>query len=80
MRAGIDGLLACGHRQVSSAIRRRHPSQRAASGPSSGVGPRASIRLSDVLNAQLHRARLSDAELAARCDGCRRRIALDTCR
>jgi hypothetical protein len=52
----------------------------AASGATSGVGTRPGITLSDVLNAQLHRARLSDADLAARCGACRRKVVLNTCR
>jgi hypothetical protein len=52
----------------------------AVGGMPSGDVPSAGITLADVLNAQLHRARLSDSDLTARCDACRRKTTLNACR
>src|SRR5262244_4017954 len=52
----------------------------AAGGTPGGTPHYPGITLSDVLNAELQRARLSDTDLIARCDCCRRKSALNACR
>jgi hypothetical protein len=66
--------------KMQRAMLRRLDSALAAGGTPSGSATRTGITLADVLNAQLHRAKLSDADLTARCDSCRRKLALAACR
>ena len=81
--AGIEHTLApaaAEREKMQRKILRLLNSAIAAAGMPSGSGLHGAITLADVLNTQLQRARLSDADLTVRCDGCGNEAALDTCR